>query len=285
MRTKKRFGLMALFAGFVLLLGACSTESTPPDGLAFQDSSGGDSQGDQSLQDTTTVAPTTTAAPTTTESTVPKVNRPTNRTCQGNDHTVVFDESVVLIAPSPNMSGPYTVDIPAGTYDITVSSWLGLEDYVDHTDEQWYFSTNSGYTSPLSTDSSPELITNDLFSNQTVGATTSITLHHKSPSSAQPNSVHPLCIGFKTVSAPQTTSAPTTTTAAPTTTTTIQVAAPTTTTTAAPTTTTQATAVVPAQLALTGASELSMSLGLAGAALTLAGVATVMASRRSEDDE
>lgn len=288
MRTTNRFSVIALFAGFILLLGACSTESTPPDGLAFQDSSQDapidDSSGDQSLQDTTSTAAPTTAAPTTTESTVPKVPRPTNRVCPGNDHTLVFDASTVLMAPTPNTQGPFTVNIPAGTYDITVSSWLGFEDYAPDTMEQWYFSTDSGYTSPLSTDTSPELIANDRYVNQTVGATTSITLHHRSPSSSEPNSVHPLCIGFKAVAPPQTT---TTTTAAPTTTTTVQVAAPTTTTTttAAPTTTTQATAAAPAELALTGASELSMSLGLAGAALTIAGVATVMASRRNEDDE
>lgn len=286
MRTTNRFSLLALFAGFVLLLGACSTESSPPDGLAFQD----DSSGDQQAQDTTTAAPTTTAtptttaAPTTTESTVPKVPRPTNRDCSTNDYSLAFNSDVVLMAPTPSMQGPFNISIPAGTYDITVSSWLGFEDYAPDVMEQWYFSTDSGYTSPLTTDTSPELIANDLFSNQTIPATTSITLHHRSPSSAQPNSVHALCIGFRAVAAPQTTSAPTTT-AAPTTTTaapttTVQVAAPTT-TTAAPTTTTQAAA--PAQLALTGASELSLSLGLAGAALTLAGVATLMASRREDD--
>jgi hypothetical protein len=236
-RTSIRFSLMALFAGFVLVLGACSTESTAPDGLAFQDDSSGDTS--------STVAPTTSA-------TVPRVFRPTDRTCSTSDHSIAFGEEVHLQAPSPSTQGPFSISVPAGTYDITVSSWLGFEDYPDHTMEQWYFSTDSGYTSPLSTDSSPELIVNNLYSSQTLPATTSITLHHRSPSSAQPNSIHPLCIGFRAVAPPETT------------------------------TTTKAAA--PPQLALTGPSELSMSLGLAGGALTLAGVAALMAARRSEED-
>ena len=85
----------------------------------------------------------------------------------------------------------------------------------------------------------------------------------------------------------QTRKKPATTTAAPatteaTTTTQGQVLAQTTTTTAAPTTT---AAVAPAELALTGAGDLSMSIGLAGAALTLAGLAALGAARRSEDDD
>ena len=263
-RTSIRFSFMALFAGFVLVLGACSTDSTPPDGLAFQDDSSGD---------TSSVAPTT-------SSTVPRVFRPTDRTCSTSDHSIAFGEEVTLIAPTPSTQGPFNISIPAGTYDITVSSWLGFEDYPDHTMEQWYFSTNSGYTSPLTTDSSPELTVNDLFSSQTVPETTSITVHHRSPSSAQPNSIHPLCIGFRAVAPPETTTTTTTTTEAPAVISAAQTT--TTTTTAAPTTTTKA--VAPAQLALTGPSELSMSLGLTGAALTLAGVAALMAARRSEED-
>lgn len=287
MRTTNRFGVLALFMGFVLLLGACSTESAPPDGLAFQEEDSSGPQDTQPVVDDTTT--TTEAAPTTTESTVPKVNRPTNRTCSTNDYSIAFAADLALIAPSPTTAGPFSVSVPAGTYDIVVWSWLGLEDYPTHVDERWYFTTDSGYTSPLTTDASPELVTANVFSNQTLGATTSITVHHSKPGAAEPNSVHPLCIGFRTVSAPQTTSVETTTTVAETTTaettttTTVQVAGPTT-TTVAETTTTVASAAEPAQLALTGASELSMSLGLAGAALTLAGVATLMAARREEDE-
>jgi hypothetical protein len=267
-RTSIRFSFMALFAGFVLVLSACSTDSTPPDGLAFQDDSSGDTS--------STVAPTT-------SSTVPRVFRPTDRTCSTSDHSIAFGEEVHLQAPTPSTQGPFSISVPAGTYDITVSSWLGFEDYAGHDMEQWYFSTDSGYTSPLSTDSSPEQIVNNLYSSQTLPETTSITLYHRSPSSAQPNSIHPLCIGFRAVAPPETTTTTTsTTTEAPAVIAAAQTTTTTTTTTAAPTTTTKA--VAPPQLALTGPSELSMSLGLAGGAITLAGVAALMAARRSEED-
>jgi hypothetical protein len=302
-RTSIRFSLLTMFAGFGLLVGACSSDSVPPEGIAFQDDSSGDTvpaepDGGQAQPEdstTTTVAPTTTAAPTTTEApepTTPRVNRP-NRTCSTSDYSVAFDASVVLQDPATTVAGPYTINVPAGTYEITMSSWLGFEDDPAQTMEQWYFTTDSGYTSPLTTDASPELIWTDAFGSQTLGDTTTVTLRHKAPGGASANSTHPLCIGFRTVAAPTTTTAAptTTTTAAPTTTTTqataiapASTAAPTTTTTAAPTTTTQVVATAPAELALTGPRELSMSLGLTGAALMLAGVATVTAARRSEED-
>jgi len=209
----------------------------------------------------------------------------------------------VLIDPSNATFGPVSVNVPAGTYEITMSSWLGTHDDPAQTMEQWYFTTDAGYTSPLTTDSSPNLVFTDVVQTQTLGATTSVTLFHKGNTGVT-NSVHPLCIGFRTVAAPTTTTAAptTTTTAAPTTTTTEKqqvspatlapttttTAAPTTTTTAAPTTTTTVaapttTTTVP-KLALTGPDDLSMSLGLTGAALLLAGGAALVAARRSEED-
>jgi len=216
-----------------------------------------------------------------------------------SNYSVAFDSSVALIDPGVTTLGPFAVNVPAGTYEITMSSWLGLTDDPAQTMEQWYFTTDSGYTSPLTTDSSPNMIFTDVVNTQTLPATASVTLHHKGNTGVT-NSVHPLCIGFRTVAAPTTTTAaPTTTTAAPTTTTT---AAPTTTTTennqvspastAAPTTTTTTTTTAAPttttttapSLALTGPDDLSMSLGLTGAALLLAGGAAMVAARRTEED-
>ncbi len=311
MRKNIRFSLLALFSGFVLLLGACSTESSPPESIAFQDDSSGDPSGQTSSTDapSTTEASTTTEAPSTTvEATVPRVNRPTDRTCSANDISIAFAENTLLMAPNRGSQGPFSIDIPAGTYDITVQTWLGFEDFPTHTMEQWYFTTDSGYTSPITTDYSPELIGGEIFADQTIPASTSITLFHKAGDGAVPNSVHPLCVGLTAVTPPTTTTTTTTTTTAPETTTTT--AAPettttteaptddgdagvggaaqtstttTTTTTAAPTTTTTATAAAPAELALTGPDDLSFSLGLVGASLTLAGAAALVASRRRDD--
>ena len=235
------------------------------------------------------------------------MNRPTNRDCSTSDFSIAFGEADVLIDPTNTTLGPFTLSVPAGTYEITMSSWLGFTDDPAQTMEQWFFTTDSGYTSPLTTDSA-ELVFTDVATSQTLPATSSITLRHKGNTGVT-NSVHPLCIGLRSVAAPvttttaaptTTTAAPTTTTAAPTTTTTVAVSPGgqgtdgTTTTTAAPTTTTAAPTTTVAsgagaeeeipELALTGPGDLSMSLGLTGAALMLAGVAAVRASRRSEED-
>ena len=182
----------ATFLGFSMLLAACSGTGDAPDALAFQDDSGG------------------TGAAT--------VARPTGNPCASNEFSVGFDASVVLIDPTTTTAGPFAVNVPAGTYDIIVSTWLGPEDIAAQTMEQWFFTTDSGYQSPLTNDFSPELLQNQEFQGQTIGATTSVTLHHKAPGMTSANSVHPLCIGFRTVEAPETTTttaAPVETTAAP----------------------------------------------------------------------
>jgi carbohydrate-binding DOMON domain-containing protein len=150
---------------------------------------------------------------------------------------------------------------------------------------------NSGYASPLSTDSSPTLVTADLFSNQVIGGDiVSITLFHRQPGQGVVNSVHPLCIGFTRVDVPADSTTTSTTTTTTTTTQAPQSQAADTTTTTTTTTTTAAPAAVaaptlPPELALTGAGDLSMSLGLMGGALTVAGLAALAAARRREDDD
>ncbi len=170
-----------------MLLAACSGDGGAPEALAFQDDSSGG-----------------TGAVT--------VNRPVGNPCSSNEFSVAFDQSVLLLDPAPATAGPFSVDVPAGTYDIVVSTWFGFEDDPSQTMEQWFFTTDSGYTSPTTDDPSIELLWNQEFQGQTIGDTTSVTLHHKAPGMASANSVHPLCIGFRSVAVPEET---TTTTAAP----------------------------------------------------------------------
>lgn len=280
---KSHSKLSAGVVGFSMLLAACSGGSEAPDALAFQDD-------DSSGGETETV----------------NVNRPTGNPCSSNEFSIAFDESVVLLDPDQVTAGPFSVNVPAGTYDIVVSTWLGFEELPAQTMEQWYFTTDSGYTSPITNDPSPELLWNQAFEGQTIGDTTSVTLHHKAPGMESVNSVHPICIGFRSVAPVETTTtteAPveetTTTTEAEveeTTTTTeaeeteavdgdVEVAGPTTTTTTTTTTTVAADPTEAPELALTGPSELATSLGLTGAALVVAGGAALVAARRSEDDQ
>lgn len=141
-------------------------------------------------------------------------------------------------------AGPFTIALPAGTYDITMLSNDNhpTADYqVEQTQEQWYFTLDNGYVSPP---------TNDVPADQTtmttsVGsveltAATSISVHHLGEGGV--NSVNVECIGFTPsqieVAGPATTTPATTTppknVVAPSTTEDIAVAPP---TTGAPTTT------------------------------------------------
>lgn len=202
MSTPTRTRIVGLVSGLVLLVSACSSTGDAPDALAFQD----DSSSTDTTQD-----PSTFDEPI--ESTA---DRP-NVTCSGSDFHVDFPENVWFAAPNRPSFGPFEVSIPEGTYDITVQTWLGFDDLPEHTMEQWFFSTDSGYTAPLSTDSSPQLTGADTFGGQQIPAgTTELTIFHKAQDGTVNNSVHPLCIGFDSVAVPETTTAaPETTTAAP----------------------------------------------------------------------
>ena len=178
---------MAIFAAFMLLLAACSSTGNPPDALAFQDEDPSTVDEDPTTTTeapTTTAAPTTTEAPTTTAAPDPGVSRPTNRTCTSSDYSVAFPSNVFLIAPTRTSQGSFPISVPAGTYDITVQTWLGFEDIPSHTMETWFFTTDSGYTSPVTVDSSPTLVNGQVFTAQSIPAgTTSITLFHGKPGS------------------------------------------------------------------------------------------------------
>lgn len=284
MNNRKTRAFVALLAGLALLVTACSTESQPPEGLAFQDS--GETSTTVAETATTTAAETTTEAPEETATTIAGTPRPTNFTCADADYSIAFNDSIVLLDPQLPSSGPFAISIPAGTYDINIATWLGWEDFPTHTMEQWFIEADSGYTSSFSTDTSPTQVTADTFTNQFIATDiTSITLRHKLPGMFENNSVHPLCVGFTLIeAAPTTTTAVPATTAAPVTTAEAQILAEAT-TTVAPTTTIAgvATTVKPPELALTGPADLARSLGLVGFALTIAGLAALAAARRSED--
>lgn len=139
-------------------------------------------------------------------------------------------------------AGPFTIDLPAGTYDITMRSNDNhpSPDYqVEQTQEQWYFSLDNGYVSPPTLDVPADQteITTTLGPVE-LEAATAITVHHLGEGNI--NSVNVECVGF-TLAAPVV--------AGPATTTTVAVAppataAPTTVAQVAPETTTEAPAAV-----------------------------------------
>lgn len=242
------------FLGLSMLLAACSGEGDVPAALAFQDTE--------------------------------TVNRPVGNPCASNEFSVVFDESVVLEDSDTDTLGPFDIALPAGTYDVLVSSWLGAQEDPLQTDEQWFFTTDSGYTSPTTTDSSPELLLNQSFTAQNIAEATSVMLHHKAPGSEISNSVHPLCVGFREVEVEEAISAAgTNDSIVPVEAVQVSFAveAADETTPLAPADGQAGADEVVTELALTGPGDLAVSLTLTGAALILAGSAATVATRRSED--
>lgn len=100
-----------------------------------------------------------------------------------------------------NTAGPFTIAMPAGTYAITLHSF---DDHIDHpgqtdqTQEQWYFTLDSGYISPVSSDIPDDAVSvTDTFTGVIDQDATSITVHHLGQGNV--NSVSPMCVGFTTV--------------------------------------------------------------------------------------
>jgi LPXTG-motif cell wall-anchored protein len=97
-----------------------------------------------------------------------------------------------------DMAGPYSIDLPAGTYTVTLVAH-------DHHDtqvgvptqpgEQYVVILDSGYTSPPSTDIADDAtVTTTVFPGQVIGASTSIAVHHGGVPGI--NSVDVVCVGF-----------------------------------------------------------------------------------------
>ncbi len=99
-------------------------------------------------------------------------------------------------------AGPFSIDLPAGTWDVTLVSHdnHSSHDQPEQTEEQWYVQLGDVWTSPLTRDLPDDLDTiTSTFMNQTIGAATEISVHHRGVGTV--NSVDVVCVGF-TASAP-----------------------------------------------------------------------------------
>lgn len=146
-----------LFALAVAAVGCADAETGPPDALAFA------------------------------------VDRPA-LTCGASTITMDFPPSVVLDEDTPS-AGPYAISLPAGTYVVRTATWMGPEGGSGD-NQQWFFTADSDFESPETTDSSPvESIVNQFDNQIFVADTTSITIHRSENSNAS-DRVHPICLGF-----------------------------------------------------------------------------------------
>lgn len=116
--------------------------------------------------------------------------------CAG--HSFSFEGTRLLNDGTSNAAGPFTIALPAGTYDIVLRSFddhAGHPGQTEQTQEQWYFELDSGYRSPVSSDiPDDEDSAIDTFTNVTIGGATAITVRHLGEGGV--NSVAPACVGF-----------------------------------------------------------------------------------------
>lgn len=117
------------------------------------------------------------------------------------EYSYGFEGTRLLNDGISGSAGPFSIELPAGTYDVTMRSHDAHDEHPgqdEQTQEQWYFTLDSGYQSPASTDIPNE--SNDMVDEigaQAIGDTTSITVHHLGQGGV--NSVDVVCVGFTTV--------------------------------------------------------------------------------------
>ena len=114
---------------------------------------------------------------------------------------VEFDGVRLLNDGANNTAGPFSIDLPAGTYDVTIVSYddhTGQPDIGTQPNEQFVVELNNGYVSPASIDI-PDGINSATITHggQSIGAATSLTLRHVGVGGI--NSVDPQCVGFTPV--------------------------------------------------------------------------------------
>lgn len=146
-----------MFAFVVLATGCGAADAAPPASLAFAD------------------------------------ERPTQLGCGSSEFTIEFPASVVLGAET-TAAGPYDLALPEGTYTIRTASWMGPAGDAG-ANQRWYITTNGGFESPLTSDSSPVGSTVNQFDNQALEASSTITIHLDNGAGLF-DEVHPLCIGL-----------------------------------------------------------------------------------------
>lgn len=117
------------------------------------------------------------------------------------EYSFGFEGTRLLNDGISDSAGPFSISMPAGTYDITLHSF---DDHADHpgqveqTQEQWYFTLDNGYRSPVSSDIPDDGNTStDTFRGVALDAATAITVQHLREGGI--NSVSPMCVGFTTV--------------------------------------------------------------------------------------
>ncbi|NNC81027.1 MAG: hypothetical protein HKN94_12845 [Acidimicrobiales bacterium] len=115
-------------------------------------------------------------------------------TCGESAIVMEFPDSVVLDEDTQS-AGPYDITLPAGNYVVRTATWMGPDGGIG-SNQQWYFTTDSGYRSPETSDSSPVESSINQFDDQVLGAATAEITIHRVEAAGTIDRVHPLCLGF-----------------------------------------------------------------------------------------
>ena len=114
------------------------------------------------------------------------------------EHSFGFEGTRLLNDGISNTAGPFSIDLPAGIYTVTL---LGNDNHDTQVDvgtqpgEQFHVILDSGYVSPNSDDIPDDV--NDVtttFTGQAIEHSTAITVEHAGVPGI--NSVNPICVGF-----------------------------------------------------------------------------------------
>lgn len=115
-----------------------------------------------------------------------------------------FEGTRLLNDGISNSAGPFDIEMPAGTYTVTLVAYDFHDTQVDvgtQPGEQFHVILDSGYVSGDSIDiPDDENTTTTTFTNQVIADSTQITVEHGGMPGI--NSVEPICVGFTPVEAP-----------------------------------------------------------------------------------
>lgn len=122
----------------------------------------------------------------------------------GGEIGLEFRDVQLLNSDAESSAGPFALLLPAGTYDVSTASFDPHSSQVGISDqpmEQWYFTLDSGFTSPFTSDIPPNAdMVSDSWRGLAIGESASLMLHHQG--SGGVNSVWPRCVSFHRVDDP-----------------------------------------------------------------------------------
>ncbi len=116
-----------------------------------------------------------------------------------------FEGTRLLNDGISNSAGPFAIDLPAGTYTVTLVAHdhhSTQPDVPSQANEQYRVVLDSGYVSPPSNDIPDSSdTTTTVFTGQVIGASSTISVTHVGLPGI--NSVDPICVGFTPEAAPE----------------------------------------------------------------------------------